>query len=52
MKDVLANERIQNGSGVRLVEVLMGRENVRGALLYLLNKQLDQEKETEQQKQI
>jgi pyruvate decarboxylase len=52
LKDVLANERIQNGSGVRLVEVLMGREDVQGALLYLLNKQLDQEKETEQQKQI
>jgi pyruvate decarboxylase len=35
----------QNGSGVRLVEVLMGREDVQGALLYLLNKQLDQEKD-------
>ncbi|KAJ5773923.1 hypothetical protein N7457_008819 [Penicillium paradoxum] len=45
LKEILANECIQNGSGVRLVEVAMGREDVQGALLYLLNKQLAQEKE-------
>ncbi|KAJ5550973.1 hypothetical protein N7461_005671 [Penicillium sp. DV-2018c] len=45
LREVLGNERIRNGEGVRLVEVVMDREDVQGALLYLLNKQLAQEKE-------
>jgi pyruvate decarboxylase len=48
LKKVLADERISNGSGVRLVEVFMDREDVQGALLYLLNKQLAQEKVDEE----
>jgi pyruvate decarboxylase len=48
LKGVLADERISNGSGVRLVEVFMDREDVQGALLYLLNKQLAQEKVEEE----
>ncbi|KAJ5467633.1 Thiamine pyrophosphate enzymeC-terminal TPP-binding [Penicillium sp. IBT 31633x] len=51
LKDVLASERIQNGTGVRLVEVFMEREDVpQGALQWLLNKQLAQEKEAEEAK--
>ncbi|CAG8246440.1 unnamed protein product [Penicillium salamii] len=45
LQDVLKHENIANGSGVRLVEVFMDREDVQGALLYLLNKQLAQEAE-------
>ncbi|KAJ5996901.1 hypothetical protein N7522_008561 [Penicillium canescens] len=51
LKGVLADERISNGSGVRLVEVFMDREDVQGALLYLLNKQLAQEKVDEEEKE-
>lgn len=45
LQEVLEHENIKNGSGVRLVEVSMEREDVQGALLYLLNKQLTQEAE-------
>lgn len=45
LQDVL--QKVQNGKGVRLVEAYMGREDVQGALLYLLNKQLAQEKKEE-----
>jgi pyruvate decarboxylase len=48
LQEVLANENIINGQGVRLVEVSMGREDVQGALLYLLEKQLAQEAAQEQ----
>jgi pyruvate decarboxylase len=47
LQEVLANENIQNGEGVRLVEVAMGREDVQGALLYLLEKQLAKEAQAE-----
>lgn len=45
LQEVLGHENIKNGSGVRLVEVSMEREDVQGALLWLLNKQLKQEAE-------
>lgn len=43
LQGVLAEENIRDGKGVRVVEVFMGREDVQGALLYLLEKQLAQE---------
>ncbi|KAJ5155592.1 Pyruvate decarboxylase [Penicillium capsulatum] len=43
LREVLKNERVRNGSGVRLVEVMMDREDVQGPLLYLLNKQIAEE---------
>ncbi|KAJ5674145.1 Pyruvate decarboxylase [Penicillium macrosclerotiorum] len=43
LQEVLENERVHSGSGVRLVEVLMEREDVQGPLLYLLNKQKAEE---------
>jgi pyruvate decarboxylase len=47
LQEILANENIQNGEGVRVVEVAMGREDVQGALQYLLEKQLAQEAQAE-----
>lgn len=49
LREILQNERVHSGTGVRLVEVLMDREDVQGPLLYLLNKQIAEEKEQEQQ---
>ncbi|KAB8263427.1 thiamine diphosphate-binding protein [Aspergillus pseudonomiae] len=40
---VLRNKSIQDGTGVRMVEVFMGREDVQGALLRLLEKQIGDE---------
>lgn len=43
LQEVLANERVHSGTGLRLVEVAMEREDVQGPLLYLLNKQIAEE---------
>lgn len=45
LQSVLADERIRTGKGVRLIEVFMGREDCHGALMYLLKKQIAEEKE-------
>ena len=50
LQEVLKNEKLRSGSGVRLVEVMMEREDVQGPLLYLLNKQIAEEQQ-EQGKQ-
>ncbi|KAJ5648457.1 Thiamine pyrophosphate enzymeC-terminal TPP-binding [Penicillium lividum] len=43
-QDVLKNERVKDGKGVRIVEVFMEREDVQeGPLLWVLNKQLAEE---------
>ncbi|KAB8208420.1 thiamine diphosphate-binding protein [Aspergillus parasiticus] len=39
----LRDKRIQDGTGVRMVEVFMGREDVQGALLRLMEKQIADE---------
>lgn len=49
LKEVLKNERVHSGSGVRIVEVFMEREDVQGPLLYLLNKQIAEEKQEQGQ---
>ncbi|KAJ5633965.1 pyruvate decarboxylase [Penicillium herquei] len=43
LESVLGNDRIQEGKGLRIVEVYMGREDVQGALLGLLKKQISEE---------
>ncbi|KAJ5793091.1 Thiamine pyrophosphate enzyme C-terminal TPP-binding [Penicillium pulvis] len=44
LQDVLKNERVKDGKGVRIVEVFMEREDVQeGPLLWVLNKQLAEE---------
>lgn len=43
LQEVLNNERVHSGTGLRLVEVAMEREDVQGPLLYLLNKQIAEE---------
>jgi len=43
LQEVLKNERVHSGMGLRLVEVAMEREDVQGPLLYLLNKQIAEE---------
>ncbi|KAJ5717281.1 pyruvate decarboxylase [Penicillium malachiteum] len=43
LESVLGNDRIQEGEGLRIVEVYMGREDVQGALLGLLKKQIAEE---------
>lgn len=45
LETVLANDRIQNGKGLRMIDVYMGPEDVQGALLGLLNEQIAKEKE-------
>lgn len=45
LREVLKNERVHSGQGVRILEVMMEREDVEGPLLYLLNKQKAEEKE-------
>ncbi|EPS29961.1 hypothetical protein PDE_04911 [Penicillium oxalicum 114-2] len=45
LKEILKNERVHSGSGVRIVEVFMDREDVQGPLLYLLNKQKAEEQQ-------
>ncbi|KAE8136062.1 thiamine diphosphate-binding protein [Aspergillus pseudotamarii] len=40
---VLRDKRIQDGTAVRMVEVFMGREDVQGALLRLMEKQIADE---------
>ncbi|KAJ5727939.1 pyruvate decarboxylase [Penicillium malachiteum] len=40
---ILANDRIQEGKGLKMVEVYMGREDVQGAPLGLLKKQIAEE---------
>jgi pyruvate decarboxylase len=45
LQELLKNERVHSGTGLRLVEVAMYREDVQGPLLYLLNKQIAEEKE-------
>lgn len=44
LQEVLNNERVHSGTGLRLVEVAMEREDVQGPLLYLLNKQIAEER--------
>ncbi|CAI7608554.1 unnamed protein product [Penicillium pancosmium] len=44
LQEVLKNERVHSGTGLRLIEVAMDREDVQGPLLYLLNKQIAEEK--------
>jgi len=43
LREVLKNERVHSGQGVRIVEVIMDREDAQGPLLYLLNKQKAEE---------
>jgi pyruvate decarboxylase len=43
LEAVLKDGNIQEGSGVRIVEVFMGREDVQGALLQLLERQIEKE---------
>lgn len=43
LETVLQTEQIQNGSGLRVVEVFMGREDCQGQLLTLLNNQIAKE---------
>jgi pyruvate decarboxylase len=45
LKEVLKNEQVHSGSGVRIVEVFMEREDVEGPLLWVLNKQIAEEKQ-------
>ncbi|KAJ5238306.1 Thiamine pyrophosphate enzyme C-terminal TPP-binding [Penicillium chermesinum] len=45
LQDILKNENVVNGSGVRLIEVAMEREDVEGPLLMVLNKQIAEEKQ-------
>lgn len=45
LQDVLKHDKVVNGSGVRLIEVAMEREDVEGPLLMVLNKQLEEEKQ-------
>ncbi|KAB8067920.1 thiamine diphosphate-binding protein [Aspergillus leporis] len=45
LEEVLQSERIQNGSGLRIVEVYMGREDCQGLLKTLLVSQIAQEAE-------
>lgn len=45
LQEVLKSEKLRSGSGVRLVEVMMEREDVQGPLLYLLNKQIAEEQQ-------
>ena len=45
LQEVLKNEKLRSGSGVRLVEVMMEREDVQGPLLYLLNRQIAEEQQ-------
>ncbi|RWA11060.1 hypothetical protein EKO27_g4061 [Xylaria grammica] len=42
---VLNDERIRNGGGLRIVEVFMDQEDVQGALLHLMEKQIAAEKQ-------
>lgn len=49
LQAVLKEERVHSGSGVRIVEVFMEREDVEGPLLYLLNKQKAEEQEQQKQ---
>lgn len=49
LKELLKNERVHSGSGVRIVEVFMEREDVlEGPLLYLLKKQIAEEQQEQQ----
>lgn len=48
LQEVLKNERVRSGRGVRIVEVFMEREDVQGPLLYLLNKQKAEEQQQQQ----
>jgi pyruvate decarboxylase len=44
LREILKNDRVHSGQGVRILEVLMDREDVQeGPLLYLLNKQKAEE---------
>ncbi|KAJ6013503.1 pyruvate decarboxylase [Penicillium herquei] len=43
LENILATDKIQNGKGLRIVEVYMGREDVQGVLLGLLRKQIAEE---------
>lgn len=45
LQEVLKKERVHSGRGVRIVEVMMEREDVQGPLLYLLNKQKAEEQQ-------
>ncbi|KAJ5832869.1 Pyruvate decarboxylase [Penicillium riverlandense] len=51
LQEVLKNDRVRSGQGVRIVEVLMEREDVQGPLLYMLNKQKTEEQQQQQQHQ-
>ncbi|KAL4889080.1 thiamine diphosphate-binding protein [Aspergillus ambiguus] len=44
LDEVLRNPEIQHGSGVRMIEVYMGAEDVEGALLRLMERQISKEK--------
>ncbi|KAJ5377359.1 pyruvate decarboxylase [Penicillium cataractarum] len=43
LEEVLNDDRIKNGRGVRTIEVFMGREDVQGALLNLMQSQVSKE---------
>ncbi|KAJ5594835.1 Pyruvate decarboxylase [Penicillium hispanicum] len=45
LQEVLKNEQVHSGKGVRLVEVFMEREDVEGPLLWVLNKQIVEEQQ-------
>ncbi|KAA8647421.1 hypothetical protein EYZ11_011556 [Aspergillus tanneri] len=44
LETVLADERIQRGTGLRIIEVFMEREDVQGVLLQLMNSQIAKER--------
>ncbi|KAJ9220366.1 hypothetical protein DTO169C6_7255 [Paecilomyces variotii] len=43
LEEVLNNDSIQNGRGLRTIEVFMGREDVQGSLLNLMQSQISKE---------
>ncbi|KAJ5103641.1 Pyruvate decarboxylase [Penicillium argentinense] len=45
LREILRKEQVRSGTGVRLVEVAMEREDVEGPLLWVLNKQLAEEQQ-------
>lgn len=43
LEAVLKDEKVEAGSGLRIIEVFMKREDVQGALLCLMEKQIAEE---------
>jgi pyruvate decarboxylase len=45
LERILENDRIHSGTGLRIIEVFMEQEDVQGALLHLMEKQIAKEKQ-------